>query len=131
MPVNKINYTIKATLRSDGGKYLYINDKGEIWDAKAATYVAPSQNWRILHATEYGANPDKIIKHYTLKEILDNPVKIKWRWKNGNQRVKLKVLGPEILGRYIVMPGQIRDYVTKVKETIVKQIKPPQTRTQQ
>lgn len=71
------------TIKS-GSHYYSLDDQGQIsspgWSA--------SGQWRVIGAVEinnFGYN----VRQYSLKEILQSPESIPWKWKNGKQRVHI------------------------------------------
>lgn len=65
-----------------GREYMILHDDGSIERAN----WKPSDKWKVTGAVERN-NFGRVVRCYSLAEILNNPAAIPWKFKNGKQRV--------------------------------------------
>lgn len=69
-----------------GTETMMLHDNGDI--SRPSIGMGPSGQWRCVGAVERN-NFGRQVRVYTLRQILDNPASIPWRYKNGSQRTFL------------------------------------------
>lgn len=79
---------MKRTIKY-GSEYMTLHENGGIERNINGFNIRPTGQWAVTGAVTYN-NFGKVVQTYTLRQILDDPRSIPWKFKNGKQRTFIR-----------------------------------------